>query len=300
MLDWDDLQSFLAIARHGNLSAAARALKVTQTTMGRRLDALHNRVGARLLQKTPRGYVLTAAGERVLGNVERIESEAFAIERAIGGEDTAVAGEVRITTVETFGARVLVPLLKSLSDRHPALAVELITDTRALSLSRREADIALRLAPFEQHEAVVRRVGDMAFGLYVSRAYLETHGRPDFAAGARGHGVVTLQDDLALLPEAKRLAEATHAGRIAMRSNSRDVHLHAALAGYGIVILPCYLAAEHPGLVELDMPGQGRVVRGIWLGVHQDTRHIPKMRLTIEHITDGLRDLSHRLAGEPY
>src|SRR3954454_19315597 len=106
MLDRDDLRSFLAIARHGNLSAAARALKVTQTTMGRRLEALHERSGARLLQKTPTGFVLTAAGELVLGAVERMEAEALAVERTISGEDVRLAGRVRIATVEAFGARM--------------------------------------------------------------------------------------------------------------------------------------------------------------------------------------------------
>lgn len=296
MLDWDDLRSFLAIARRGSLSAAARELKVTQTTMGRRLEALHAASGARLLHKTPRGFVLTAAGERVLGNVERMETEAFSIERAISGEDATISGEVRITTVETFGARVLVPLLKTLSDKQPALSVELITDTRALSLSRREADIALRLAQFEQHETVVRRVGEMGFGLYASHGYLALHGAPDFMQGAPGHTVVTLQDDLALLPEARQLAALTRSARIVLRANSRDAHVQAALASYGIVSLPCYLAGSYAELVEIAVDGP-RVSRGIWLGVHQDTRHVSKMRLTVEHITEGLRGMAHVLAG---
>lgn len=294
MLDWDDLRSFLAIARHGNLSAAARSLKVSQTTMGRRLETLHTRVGVRLLQKTPTGFILTPAGERVLSNVERMEIEALSIERAVSGEDTKIAGEVRITTVDTFGARVITPLLKRLVDEQPELRIELITDTRALSLSRREADVALRLAEFEQHEAVVRRVGDMAFAPYASRDYLDRHGEPDFANGAFGHSIVTLQDDLALLPEARRLVELAPAARVALRSNSRDAHLQAALAGYGIVMLPCYLSHGLTQLVQL--PKQGNLlIRGIWLGVHRDTRHVPRMRIVLDHLTKGLHSLADRL-----
>jgi|SRR5215475_8202101 len=295
MLDWDDLRNFLAIARHGNLSAAARSLKVSQTTMGRRLEDLHTRVGARLLQKTPTGFILTAAGERVLSNVERMELEALSIERAITGEDTKIAGEVRITTVDTFGARVITPMLKGLVEQQPELRIELITDTRSLSLSRREADIALRLAEFEQHEAVVRRVGEMAFAPYASRDYLERRGKPDFPSGASGHTIVTLQDDLALLPEAKRLVELAPAAQVALRTNSRDAHLQAALTGYGIVMLPCYLSLGHSQLVELTEAGD-RLIRGIWLGVHRDTRHVPRMRIVLDHLTAGLRGLSNRLA----
>lgn len=295
MLDWDDLRSFLAIARHGNLSAAARSLKVSQTTMGRRLETLHTRMGARLLQKTPTGFILTPAGERVLSNVERMELEALSIERTVTGEDTKIAGEVRITTVDTFGARVITPLLRDLIEKQPELQIELITDTRSLSLSRREADIALRLAEFEQHEAVVRRVGDMAFAPYASRDYLERNGKPDFSSGASGHTVVTLQDDLALLPEAKKLAELAPAARVALRTNSRDSHLQAALTGYGIVMLPCYLSLDHSQLVELANAGD-RLIRGIWLGVHRDTRHVPRMRIVLDHLTAGLRSLSPKLA----
>lgn len=288
MLDWDDLRSFLAIARHGSLSAAARALKVTQTTMGRRLEALHSRTGARLLQRTPTGYALTAAGERVLNSVERMEAEALAVELAISGEDIRLEGQIRITTVETFGARVLVPMLKSLQASHPNLEIELITDTRALSLSRREADIAIRLAEFEQHDVVVSRVGDMRFALYASRDYLKERGTPDFEKGAAGHHLIALQDDLALLPEAKRLAASAHAASVGLRTNSRDAQLQAAVAGYGIVMLPCYLAQTEPILVELN-DTRDRLVRGLWLGVHRDIRHSPRIRLVMTHIADGLR-----------
>ncbi len=294
MLEWDDLRTFLAVARHGNLSAAARAMGVTQTTMGRRLDGLHARAGARLLQRTPTGFFLTAAGERILAGVERMEAELHAVERSISGDESRIAGQVRITTVETFGARVLTPLLKDLLERQPELEVELITDTRALSLSRREADIALRLAEFEQHEAVVRRVAEMAFAIYASRDYLAARGHPDFSAGAPGQTVVTMQSDLALLPEARRFADVTRAASVALRTNSRDAQQQAAVAGYGLVMLPCYLGRNVPELVELP-DGPVRITRGIWLGVHKDTRHVPRIRTVLDHITDGLRRLGGML-----
>ena len=299
MLDWDHLQSFLSIARHGNLSAAARALRVTQTTMGRRLETLHSQAGARLLQKTPAGFILTQAGERVLASVERMEVEALSVERTISGEDERIAGEVRITTFETFGARVVTPVLQPLLERQPEIQVELITTNRSLSLSRREADIAIRLAEFEQHEAVVKRVADMAFGLYASRDYLDRCGVPDFTRAAAGHTVVALQQDSALLPEARRLASVASGASVLLRSNSRAVHLQAVRAGYGLGFLPCYLAHELADLVELDVPG-GRVLRGLWLGVHRDTRHVRRIRLVMDHITRELRAWHTRLPANPH
>lgn len=298
MLDWDHLQSFLAVARHGNLSAAARALRVTQTTMGRRLEALHTQAGVRLLQKTPTGFVLTQAGERVLASVERIEDEALSVERAITGEDGRIAGEVKVTTVDSFGAQFVIPILQRLSEQHPGLQIELIAENKSLSLSRREADIAIRLAEFVQHEVVVRHVADMAFGLYASRQYLERHGMPDFGDGCAGHVVVALQKDLALVPEGTRLAQVAPRATVGLRSNSRGVQVQAARTGYGLAFLPCYLAAEVEGLVELAAPG-GRVIRGMWLGVHQDTRHVRRIRLVLDHLAKELKDSTQRLMPPP-
>lgn len=295
MLDWDDLRSFLAIARHGNLSAAARALKVTQTTMGRRLDALHERSGARLLQKTPAGFVLTPAGERVLGAVERMEAEALSVERAITGEDVRLEGRVRISTVEAFGARVLTPILARLHERHPGIVVELDTDTRNVSLSRREADIAVRMAEFQQHDVVVRRAGEMEFAVYAAPAYLAARGHPDFAAGAPGHARITLQEDLIGVPEGRWFGLQTDAADTVFLANSRDAQLRAAQAGMGLACLPRYLADPEAGLERLATPPPAPS-RGIWIGVHADTRHTPRLRAVVEALNEGLRQAAQALS----
>jgi DNA-binding transcriptional LysR family regulator len=287
VLDWEDLKTFLAIARTGNLSAAGRALRVSQTTMGRRLALLEGRAGAKLLQRTPRGFVLTPAGERILADVETMEAHALAAERAISGEDSRLEGLVRITTVETFGARIVTPALVPLHAAHPNIAIELITDTRPLSLARREADIAIRLAPFEQHDAIVQRVADMAFGLYASRAYLAVHGTPGWSDGGAGHRLIALQDDLAGIPEAQWLREIAPGAMRCVLANSRDVQLNACLAGLGLACLPRYLADDVPGLVRLRSP-TSPPVRGIWLGVHRDMRHTPRIRAVLDILTTEL------------
>lgn len=302
MIDWDHLQSFLAIARHGNLSAAAKAQGVSQTTMGRRLETLHSRTGARLLQKTPTGFSLTPAGERVLASVQRMEIEALSVEQSISGEDERVNGEVRITTTETFAAEVITPMIAPLLKARPGLEIELITDYRPLSLARREADIAIRLGQFEQQEVVVRHVAEIAMGLYASKSYLEMNGHPDFLEGCRGKSIVALQADLALLPEAIRLSDLASEGAVTMRSNSRAVQLSSIRAGLGLGFLPCYLGAKQEDLIELQPPG-GRVLREVWLGVHKDLLHARRIRLVFDHIARELKHwsdvLSPPLTSEP-
>lgn len=280
-MDWDDLRTFLAIARHGSLSGAARSLGVTQPTMGRRLAAMEQRTGARLLQRLPSGYALTPLGEAVLGNAERIEAEALAAERAINGRDVALEGIVRLTTVDTLAARIITPALVALQRRHPGIIVELVPDTRSLSLSKREADIALRLSRFDGHEIIARKVGQIALAFYASPDWLN---RGDDIAR-----LITVLDDQAHLPEARWLRDHFPKGDIAFRSNSREVQLWAAKNGAGIAAIACYRADAEPGLIRIK-PSTPILVRDIWLGVHSDMRHMPRIRVVMDAIIAALAD----------
>ena len=285
-MDWSDLHSFLAIARSGSLSGAARELGVGQSTMSRRLAALELRAGTRLLQKTPSGYALTTLGEMVLGNAERMESEAIAIERSVAGCNVALSGLLRITTVDTLAHRLLPPAVARLREQHPGISVEIIADGRSLSLSRREADIALRMTRFEGNEIVARKVGEAPNGLYVSRAYQERAGPPN--ADGTGHAVITTLEDQAHLPESRWLVKRFPKAQVALRSNYREVQLGAARAGIGIVLASRYLAGAEPDLVELAT-NEPLPERDIWLGMHQDMRQTPRIRACVEAIDAELK-----------
>lgn len=289
MLDWDDLRHFLAIARHRTLSGAARSLHVQQSTMGRRLDALQGRAGAVLLQKTPSGYVLTPAGESVLAHAERMEAEAVAAERAVTGRDVRLAGIVRLTTVETLLAEVLTPILAAFSERYPDIMLDVLVDQRVLSLSRREADVALRLSRPEGHELVARRVGTVGYALYASGDYLDRHGQPDAAAGCPGHRAVLPEAELMHLPVFAWSGEVTRAATVALRTNSYHGLAAAAEAGIGVACLPHFVARRYR-VVRTQAP-EGPP-RELWLVVHEDTRHTPRIRALTDALTMGLRERS--------
>jgi DNA-binding transcriptional LysR family regulator len=296
MLDWDDLKTFLAVARHGSLSAGARSLKVSQTTMGRRLHHLHGRAGATLLERTSSGYRLTPAGAAILDHVVAMEEAALALERTIAGDDQRLHGLVRVTAVEAFGAHVLTPGLAALQAEHPGLAVELITDNRSLSLARREADIAVRLGRFEAHETVVRKIGEMAFGVYASPTYLQRHGTPDWTQRAAGHRTVRVQDDLLDTPDGRWFNERARAAQPALLANSREVQLRGVLAGLGLGCLPRYIADGVPDLVRIEPDAQ--LSREIWMGVHRDTRHAPRIIAVQEAIVASVGAARQRLTPE--
>ncbi len=299
MLDWDDLRTFLMIARHRTLSAAARAMQVQQPTMGRRLEALEQRAGATLLQKTPTGYVLTPAGEAVFSTVERIEAETQTVERLIAGKDLRLEGTVRLTTVETLAAEVLSPILAAFRLDHPAVQVEIVAATRSLSLTKREADVALRIAPFSQPDLVARKVGEMAYGLYASADYLARHDAPDWDRGAKGHSVILTEPDLLETPEMRWLQTLAPDASVSVVSNSRLIQRAAAREGMGLACLARYLGDGDRGLVRLQVAGKMEPVRDLWLGLHADMRHMPRIRIFVDALQDGLKRAAGRLRPPP-
>jgi DNA-binding transcriptional LysR family regulator len=294
LLDWDDLRFFLAIARTGSLSAAARELRVTQSTVGRRLASLESGLGARLLHRTPEGYVPTLAGETILGQVERVEAEALAVERAVGGHDALLEGLVRVTAVETLASHVLAPAFCALRLGSPEINIELLANVRHLSLAMREADIAVRLTRFEQHDLVARRIGTMAHGLYASPPYLERRGVPDFAAGCPGHRLVTGLDGAEVPQLAGWLTEIAPRATVVLRTDSPEAQLQAALCGEGMACLARLRGdAVGNGLRRLQ-PRLAQTVVEIWLAVHRDNRRTPRIRLVLDAVAAAV----HNRAGD--
>jgi len=292
-VDWDDVRSFLAIARARTLSGAARDLGVRQSTMSRRLGALEDKAGARLLLRTPGGYELTALGEAVLGNAERMEAEAIAVERMVQGRDVALSGRVRLTTVEYIASLLLPAAIASLQHSYPRITVDVMSDPRSFSLSRREADIAIRMAPFEGNQLVSRRIATAANALYASEDYLAAH--PADLADPE-HAVVTVMEDQTHLPEIRWLGERCPGARIAVRTNNRNTQLAAIQAGLGLACLPCILADGVPGIVRVPAAGMGPA-REVWLGVHADLRHMPRIRAVIDVLDEVFTRNRARLGG---
>ncbi len=288
MLDWDDIRFFLSVTRHGKLSSAARELRVSQPTVGRRLASLEANLGVRLLNRTPDGYVLTPAGEDVRDKAERLEIEAEALERTVGGRDMRLSGRVRVTCAETMAAHVLAPCFASLQRQHADIIVELIPDPRELSLSMREAELSVRLTQPNQHDLVVRRIGSLAFGLYASPDYLERHVELDFEDGCPGQHLIGQLDDIQDTPQFNWLANLTPRARIAFQTSSHEAAVAAAIHGAGLACLARFRADHEPGLVRLDPPIPAPTT-GIWLVVHKDNKDTSRIRAVMTHIADCIQ-----------
>ncbi len=291
MIEWDDLRYFLAIARHHTLTGAARALGVQQSTMGRRLDSLEERAGVKLLHRTPSGFVLTSAGEAIFANVERIEDEALAVERAIAGKDGRLEGPVRVTAVEKLTADFVAPLLGEFAATYPDIMLDLVTEARSLNLARGEAEIALRMARFRQNDIAARLVARLPVGLFASADYIERHGLPDFSRDAQDHRVLLMSEPWMSLPEMVWFSGLAGQAQVAMRANSRNVLIKAAKAGIGILCIE-QLYCEGSGLVAIEPPAEPPT-REVWLGIHNDMRAIPRIRAVAEFLATGLRRQLH-------
>jgi DNA-binding transcriptional LysR family regulator len=296
VFDWNDARYFLAIARRRSLSAAGRALHVQQSTVGRRLAALEGTLGARLFDRTPDGYLLTQAGDALMGHAERMEDEALSAERALLGREGRIAGVVRLTAPQAFGNGFVTPLLARLHDQQPEIVVELVADNANLSLTKREADLALRLGRPRQPLLVVRRLGDVTTGLYASPAYLARRGRPR-GSEIPGHDYVDYDETYVNKEHIAWYRQITRGGRCTFRVNGSHGLEAAARAGMGVAPLPCWMGDSAPDL-ERVLPAMS-INSELWLVLHRDLRHVARVRALAEFFGREMRHEASRLLGRP-
>ncbi len=276
--DWSDLQAFLAIARAGQLSRAGRAMGVDATTMGRRLRRLEARLGATLFEQTREGQVLTETGERLLVQVEAMALAAGAIgESSAAAGGPQLAGTLRVSVSEGFGSWFLARLVPEFAVRHPGLTLDLVASSGFLSLSKREADIAVMLSRPKAGPMLARKLSDYALRLYASPAYLADRGTPARVADlAENHRLVGYIPDLIYAPELRYLDEFHPGLSPQLRSSSINAQHQLIAAGAGIGVLPCFIGDADPGLVSV-LPAR-RIERSFWLVTHRDTHQLARIR----------------------
>lgn len=291
MLSSDDLRLFLAVMREGNMLAAARRIGIDHSTVARRITQLERTLGARLFDRSPRGVTPTPSAYALAGPAERVESELLAAMGSVADADSAIEGTVRLSTPEAFATHLIAPNIAGLRAQHPALTLELATESRVASLSRREADMAVMLKPPPKGRLVTRKLVDYRLGLYAARDYLDRHGAPTDRADLARHAFVSYIEELAGFPEMIALDQILPGATIAFRSSSSAAQHAAVVAGIGMGVLHVFAASEDPRLVPI-LPGQVEVWRSYWLVMHADMQRLPRMRAVIEFI-DGIITPGH-------
>lgn len=284
--DWDDLRVFAAIASEGSLSAAARRLKLSQPTMGRRLQALEAGLGAKLLERVGGGpvgnYVLTPKGAELLPMVERMVAAGEAIERARPDFAEDATGTVRVAS-GPMTIRFIARRLPELLDELPGIEIELASSYSLINLSRREADIALRNRRPEEGRLAMRAIPQPSYAVFGGKSYVAR--QPAARTEARYEQCRWIGfDDTRGHSESFQWLCA-RIGRVPqIRCSNASTILDTLITGAGLAVLPCFLGAEEPALVQLTPPIDELDREGLWLVVHEDMRDRPRVRLAADRI----------------
>jgi DNA-binding transcriptional LysR family regulator len=284
-MEWSDVRIFLAVVRAGTLGGAARALRLSHPTVGRRLRALEEATGQTLFQRTADGFILTEEGSAIVALAEQMEEGALAMERRLAGQEQNLRGSLRISSADWFGAYVLPPIIAGYTNTYPGVDVEILTGTRLFSLAQRESDIAFRIVPFDNADIVQRRLARLNYGVYIAANAPE----PVFGDGT-GFRLITHDTSTGQFPDIAWLTESFPNAAPVLRSNNRNVQARMCRQGVGIAVLPRAVGNNVPGLRLLDLSSEPPS-RDIWMGYHRDLKHLQRLRAFIEVVEDHLREV---------
>jgi DNA-binding transcriptional LysR family regulator len=292
-LDWGHLRFFLELVRTGSHSSAAHRIGVDRNTVARRVAALERDLGLTLFERGPQGWRCTPAGHDLAQLASRVEEDVLALTRHADARDRSPTGIVRLTTAMHISAHLLAPSLPALAARHPQLVLEVAADQRTFDLTRREADLAVRMGRPRDAGLVMRKLTDVTYGFYASRSWLGGRSRAvDLARDPfLGH-----DESLAGTPHERWIRELAPNRRVVFRTNSTASLASAARAGVGIALIPRFVGEGDPALLRLDGPKPAH--HEMWLLVHGELRRTPRVAAVIDWLDDVVARAAPVLAGQ--
>ena len=287
-IGWELYRSFLGVLKEGSLSAAARALGVSQPTIGRHIASLEKSLGLALFTRSPTGLLPTESALALKTHAESMESTAAALERTAASQGAGVKGVVRITASDVIGVEVLPPVVARLRHEHPDLKIELVLTNRVQDLLRREADIAVRMTHPKQETLIARRIGRIEVGMHATRQYLAEYGVPGNFAELAHHTLIGFDQETAFIRSARKHAPLLNRDKFSLRTDSDLAQLALIRAGAGIGICQVPIAKRSDALVRV-LPRQLALYLETWITMHEDLRNRPSCRVTFEALVAGLQ-----------
>jgi DNA-binding transcriptional LysR family regulator len=275
--DWDSLRSFLAVVRTGRLTTAALQLQVDHSTLSRRIVALEAALQVKLFDRLPTGYVLTGPGERLVAEAEEIERVAIRISSELSEAGSRMTGSIRLATPEGFGNYFFARQLQAFVKRYPEVTLELIANPGGVSLTKRQADIAITMSRPESGPLRSQKLGDYEYGLYGSKSLLSSLPLIKGLDDARGCRLIGYIPDLLPTPEHDYLKDIFGDRQPDLRISNILTQLNATLEGYGLCVLPCFIAVNHTDLLRI-LPEQIHITRSYWLVTHSAVRAPARVR----------------------
>lgn len=281
--EWDDLRFFLAVAREGTLTGAARRLRTDHTTVGRRIRGLEEGLVAKLFDRHTTGYTLTPLGDALLQHAERMEAVAISAQATIEEINRPMSGLVRIGATDGFGTYFIAPRLGKLSNLYPSLEIQLLAMPRIFSLSRREADLSIGLAQPEEGRLYSRKLMDYELGVYASTGYLDGSKAIRKIEDLSSHPFVSYVDELLYAKELNYVPRVDPAIRPKIKSSNPIAQLKAIVSGFGLGIMPCFMADPEP-LLQRVLAEEIVLRNTFWLITHEDLRRLSRVRAVADFI----------------
>lgn len=282
---WEQVAAFLHVMRQGSFSGAARSLRVAQPTVRRRIEALESSLGSPLFSRASNGLTPTDVAHRILPFAETMEANSRSLVREASAAPDVVEGVVRLAVGELMGAEFIPEALQPLHARHPALSIELVLSNDIADVSRREADVAVRMAPPQGASLVARKLGTVTLGFFAAPAYLANRAAPTTLEALVEHDLVGLDADDQLLTGLAALGLTLSPRDFRLRTDHVLAYLAAIRSGLGIGVTHLPLS-RRPPLVRV-LPELGLPV-DLWLVAHQDTRRIRRIRVVLDHLATAL------------
>lgn len=284
--DWNQARAFLVTAEQGSLSGAARALGLTQPTLGRQVAALEESLGVTLFERVGRSLSLTEAGLDLLGHVKTMGEAAGQISLAASGQSQTVEGSVVITASDLLSAYHLPPILDDLRELAPGIDIEVVASNEIRDLKRREADIAIRHVRPDQPDLIAKQVPGTSGHFYASPSYLKRHGRPETVDDLANAVFVGSGDVTSYLNAIKPAGLPITGANIKYVSNSGIVAWEMVKQGLGMCIMTHELAALTPE-VEQVLPNFPAMPVPIWLVTHRELRTSRRIRVVFDVLSDA-------------
>lgn len=290
---WDDMKIFLAVAREESLSGAGRVLKLDPATVGRRIARLEAAMEAPLFVKSPQGYALSAAGERMLTFGEQAEQAMRAATEALTGPNESLSGQIRIGAPDGCANYLLPQVCAHISMKNPDLDIQIVALPRVVNLSRREADMAITVSPPTAGQLLVSKITDYHLHLVAARRYFRSHGGLETIEDLRGRRMVGYIPDMIFDGELDYLSELG-IDRVPLASNSVPVQLKLAAQGAGLCVAHDFALSSHRTLRKV-LEDQISLTRSFYLVRHQGDQRSERLNRFAEALCTGLREEVIRL-----
>lgn len=287
-IEWEWYRAFLGVLTEGSLSGAARALGITQPTVGRHIASLEKALNLVLFTRSQAGLLPTDAARTLQPHAQAMASTAAALVRAASGEG-GVQGVVRVTASEVIGVEVLPPIVAALRDKHPGLKIELVLSNRVQDLLHREADIAVRMTQPKQGQLIARHIGHIELGLHARTDYLRRHGTPATLDDLAGHTLIGFDEVTPFIRQVMGALPTFSRETFSIRTDSDLAQLAMIRAGAGIGFCQAPLARRDPAMVRL-LPDTLGLHLGTWVAMHEDLRNSARCKAVFDGVAEGLRE----------